>query len=65
MAMCVALYVLVSGSEYSVYALVQEAFAMPSKEDAVAWSTGCCGLVIVWFVLGRLAGSVAGMFNDR
>ncbi|MDW7704461.1 hypothetical protein ABVD91_22250, partial [Xanthomonas euvesicatoria] len=37
-------YVLVSGSEYSVYALVQEAFAMPSKEDAVAWSTGCCGL---------------------
>ncbi|MGN5554171.1 hypothetical protein ABUK25_21165, partial [Xanthomonas citri pv. mangiferaeindicae] len=47
------------------YALVQEAFAMPSKEDAVAWSTGCCGLVIVWFVLGRLAGSVAGMFNDR
>ncbi|MFC0094485.1 hypothetical protein [Xanthomonas citri] len=58
-------YVLVSGSEYGVYALVQEAFAMPSKEDAVAWSTGCCGLVIVWFVLGRLAGSVAGMFNDR
>ncbi|AAM41350.1 minor coat protein [Xanthomonas phage phiLf2] len=38
---------------------------MPSQEDAVAWSTGCCGLVIVWFVLGRLAGSVAGMFNDR
>lgn len=58
-------YVLVSGSEYSVYALVQEAFAMPSKEDAVAWSTACCGVVIVWFVLGRLAGSVAGMFNDR
>ncbi|KGE50655.1 hypothetical protein WCN79_13190 [Xanthomonas axonopodis pv. vasculorum] len=58
-------YVLVTGSEYSVYALVQEAFAMPSKEDAVAWSTGCCGVVIVWFVLGRLAGSVAGMFNDR
>ncbi|RNK96025.1 hypothetical protein C9404_01135, partial [Xanthomonas vasicola pv. vasculorum] len=27
---------------------------MPSKEDAVAWSTGCCGVVIVWFVLGRL-----------
>ncbi|MBO9748856.1 hypothetical protein J7431_16795 [Xanthomonas phaseoli pv. dieffenbachiae] len=58
-------YVLVSGSEYSVYALVQEAFAMPSNEDAVVWSTGCCGVVIVWFVLGRLAGSVAGMFNDR
>ncbi|QBH03968.1 hypothetical protein EYC57_11990 [Xanthomonas oryzae] len=38
---------------------------MPSKEDALAWSTGCCGVVIVWFVLGRLAGSVAGMFNDR
>ncbi|GAE48707.1 hypothetical protein [Xanthomonas arboricola] len=58
-------YVLVSGSEYSVYALVQEAFAMPSKEDAIEWSTGCCVVVIVWFVLGRMAGSVAGMFNDR
>ncbi|UKR53957.1 hypothetical protein K4A87_09170 [Xanthomonas fragariae] len=58
-------YVLVSGSEYSVYALVQEAFAMPSQHDAVAWSTGCCGIVIVWFVLGRMAGSVAAMFNNR
>ncbi|MCC8619755.1 hypothetical protein [Xanthomonas vesicatoria] len=56
-------YVLVSGSEYSVYALVQEAFATPTPEQALAWSTGCCGAVIVWFIAGRIAGSVASMFK--
>lgn len=57
-------YVLVSASEHGVYQVVQQALAMPTPEEALKWFTACCGAVIVWFVAGRLAGSVAAMFNN-
>lgn len=57
-------YVLVSASEYGVYEVVQQALAMPTKEDALQWFTACCGAVLVWFITGRLAGSVAAMFKS-
>ena len=56
-------YVLVSGSEYSVYALVNQAFATPTPEQAMGWFAGSCGAVILWFVAARMAGTVASMFK--
>lgn len=56
-------YVLVSAAEHGIYEVVQQALAMPTPEDAMKWFTACCGAVVVWFVVGRMAGSVATMFN--
>lgn len=56
-------YVLVSGSEHSFYALVHQAFAVPTPEQAAGWFVGSCGAVILWFVAARIAGTVASMFN--
>lgn len=56
-------YVLVSGAEHSFYALVHQAFAVPTPEQAAGWFVGACGAVIVWFVVGRIAGTVATMFD--
>lgn len=56
-------YVLVSGSEHSFYALVHQAFATPTPEQASGWFVGALGAVMFWFVCGRIAGSVAAMFK--
>lgn len=58
-------YVLVSGAEHTVYGLVNQAFAMPTPEQAAGWFVGSCGAVLVWFIVGRVAGSVAAVFNRR
>jgi hypothetical protein len=55
--------VLVSSSEYGVYEVVQQVFQKPDPVEALEWFGTCCGLVVVWFVAGRLAGSVAAMFK--
>ena len=57
-------YVLASGSEHSFYALVYQAFAMPTPEQAAGWFVGSFGAVIFMFVAGRIAGTVAAMFNN-
>jgi len=56
-------YVLVTGSEYGVYSLVQQALTPPDVGDAALWFSTCFGAVLVCFVAGRLAGSVAAMFK--
>ena len=56
-------YVLVSGSEYSVYQLVNQAFATPSPQQAAGWFVGSAGAVMFWFVVARVAASVAAMFD--
>lgn len=56
-------YVLVSAAEHGIYGVVQQALAMPTAEESLKWFTACCGAVIVWFVVGRMVGSVASMFN--
>lgn len=56
-------YVLVSGSEYSVMELVNQAFATPTAEQAAGWFVGSAGAVLTWFLVARLAGSVGGFFN--
>lgn len=58
-------YVLVSSAEHSFYALVHQAFAVPTPEQAAGWFVGTCGAVIFWFVAARIAGTVASVFNSR
>lgn len=56
-------YVLVSSAEHSFFSLVHQAFDTPTPEQAAGWFVGAAGAVIFWFVAGRIAGTVAAMFN--
>lgn len=56
-------YVLVSGSEHSFYALVNQVFAAPEPEVAAGWFVGALGAVMFWFIVARMAGSVANFFG--
>lgn len=56
-------YVLLSSSEHAVYGLINQAFAMPTPEQAAGWFVGSAGAVIGWFVVARIAGSVATFFK--
>lgn len=56
-------YVLVSGSEHSFYALVNQVFATPDPEIAAGWFVGALGAVMFWFVAARIAGTVVAMFK--
>lgn len=58
-------YVLVSGTEHSVYALVNQVFAVPTPEQAAGWFVGAAGAVLFWFVVARITGTVASFFNSR
>lgn len=56
-------YVLVSGSEHSFYALVNQVFDTPEPEVAAGWFVGALGAVMFWFVVARIAGRVATFFD--
>lgn len=56
-------YVLVSGSEHSFYALVNQVFATPTPEQAAGWFVGSFGAVVLFYVVARMAGGVAAMFK--
>lgn len=56
-------YVLVSGSEHAIYAVVAQAFDIPDPDVAAGWFVGALGAVMFWFVAGRIAGTVAAMFK--
>jgi len=58
-------YVLVSGSEYGVYQVVQDAFSAPTPEQASGWFFGAWGSVMVMYIAARLVGAVVSMFNDK
>lgn len=58
-------YVMVSSSEYGVYQAVQDAFAVPTPEQASAWFAASWGCVVVMFIVARLVGSVVSMFDSR
>ena len=58
-------YVLVSGSEYGVYSVVQQAFAIPDPSQAMEWFVGPFGLVMVFYVAARCVGAVLSMFNAK
>ena len=56
-------YVLVSGSEYSLYQAVNTAFAYPTSDVAESWFFGAWGAVMVMFIAGRCVGAVLSMFK--
>lgn len=56
-------YVLVSGSEYGVYQVVQDAFAAPTPAQATGWFFGCWGSVMVCYIAARCTGAVISMFK--
>ena len=55
-------YVLVSGTEHAVYALINQVFATPTPEQAAGWFVGTFGAVVGWFVFAHIAGRVANFF---
>lgn len=58
-------YVLVSGSEYGVYQVVQQALAVPTSQETVGWFVGAWGAVMVFYIAARAVGSVLSMFNHK
>ncbi|MBT2119551.1 hypothetical protein KK141_19450 [Dyella sp. LX-66] len=56
-------YVLVSGSEYGVYQVVQDALGTPTPEQAMGWFFGAWGAVMVFYIASRAAGAVIAMFK--
>jgi hypothetical protein len=57
-------YVLVSSAEYGVYQVVQDAMAVPTPEQASGWFVGGFGAVMLFYVVGRMAGGVVSMFKS-
>lgn len=58
-------YVLVSGSEYGIYSVVQQAFSTPAPEQATGWFVGAWGIVMVFYVAARCVGAVLSMFHSK
>lgn len=56
-------YVLVSGTEHAVYALINQVFATPTPEQAASWFVGSAGAVIGWFLVAHIAGRVGNFFS--
>lgn len=57
-------YVMVSGSEYGVYQALNTAFSAPSPAEASGWFIGAWGIVMVFYLSGRIVGSVVSMFKN-
>lgn len=58
-------YVLASGAEYATQAVIEQAFAKPTIEDATQFFVAPFGTILVLYLIARHAGAVAGMFSGR
>lgn len=56
-------FVLVSGSEYGVYQMVQDVFCIPQVSDVTGWFCGAWGCVVFFYVMSRCVGAVARVFR--
>lgn len=56
-------YVLVSGSEYGVYQVVQDMLSAPTPEQAAGWFSGPFILVLTLHLVSRHIGVLAGFFD--
>ncbi|KAF1727759.1 hypothetical protein CSC76_09230 [Pseudoxanthomonas mexicana] len=56
-------YVLVSSSEHAVYGLINQAFAVPTPEQAAGWFVGTFGFVVTMYLVARMTGAVANFFH--
>ena len=58
-------YVLIDAGSYGVvYPVVQAAYGVPSTTDAVSWFVGAWGVVVFFYVVARMCGSVVSMFKS-
>ncbi|URL60171.1 hypothetical protein IM816_08880 [Luteibacter flocculans] len=58
-------YVLVSGTEYGVYQVVQDALSAPTPEVAAGWFAGPFVLVLTLHLVARNVGAVASFFDHQ
>ncbi|TFZ45271.1 hypothetical protein E5C33_10800 [Stenotrophomonas maltophilia] len=58
-------YVLMSSAEASTVSLIAEAFQPPTKEQLAVWAVSPMALILFFFVVARIAGSVASFFNTN
>jgi len=56
-------YVLVSGSEYGVYQVVQDALSMPTPEVAAGWFFGPFSLIVLLYLVAANVGKLANFFG--
>jgi hypothetical protein len=56
-------YVMVSGSEYAVYQLVQSALATPTHEQVAGIMSLGFFMPVALYMVARLGAKVAGMFD--
>lgn len=56
-------YVLVTGSEHGVYALVQQALGMPEPEVVGGWFVGSFGAVMLFYMSAYFVGRIVSMFD--
>ncbi|WP_240796989.1 hypothetical protein [Stenotrophomonas maltophilia] len=45
--------------------LIAEAFQPPTKEQLAVWAVSPMALILFFFVVARIAGSVASFFNTN
>lgn len=58
-------YVMLSGSEYGVYQVVQDALGAPTPDQAAGWFFGAWGAVMVMYMAGKFVGAILSMFNHK
>lgn len=56
-------YVMVSGSEYGVYQVVQDVLSTPTPEQVAGWFAGPFVLVLTLHLAARYVGSIATFFD--
>ncbi|TCV97739.1 hypothetical protein EC912_101756 [Luteibacter rhizovicinus] len=56
-------YVMVSGSEYGVYQVVQDMLSVPTPEQAAGWFSGPFILVCTLYVAAKHVGTILSMFD--
>jgi hypothetical protein len=56
-------YVMVSGTEYGVYQVVQDMLSTPTPEEAAGWFFGPLTLVLTMFIVSRQLGELTNFFD--
>lgn len=58
-------YVMVSGSEYGVYQVMQDMLSMPTPEKAAEWFAGPFVFVLSLYMISRGVGVVSNFFDRK
>lgn len=58
-------YVLVSGSEYGVFQVVQDSLSMPTPEVMAEWFSAPFFMAVSLHFVAMFVGKIAGFFDDK